>query len=198
MVAEQMVYGVPMISFAGDGFCVPDPVELTVKKRLHRLSNINYEVSDIKGNLFLQVDGSYMTLYRQRVMRNSAGFPILTIREKAITGEKWIVHKGESSETSKLLSTVHRSHFLLKKTRFDVFLGGNINEDISNFQVVGSSYSSLSYRVYKGDTIIAEVNYNMSKGIFWQSKKENFRVKVQSGVDYAFILALIIILVECE
>ncbi|XVF84086.1 hypothetical protein PTKIN_Ptkin16aG0546400 [Pterospermum kingtungense] len=157
MAAAKMVYGVPMISFAGDKFCVPYPVELIVKKNQHGLSDVRYEVSDVNGNLLLQVDGSYMTLYRKRVMRNSAGFPILTIREKAITGKKWTVHGGVSSETSQLLSTLQRSRFLPMKTRLDVFLPGSIDEDISKFQVVGSNSPSLSYRVYKGDTIVAEV-----------------------------------------
>ncbi|XWS07584.1 hypothetical protein CRYUN_Cryun41cG0001500 [Craigia yunnanensis] len=132
MEAAQMVYGVPMISSEGVEFCVPYPVELIVKKKRHGISNVRYEVSDVKGNLFLQVDSSYMTLYRKRVMRNSAGF----------------------------LS------------------------------------SQFAKRVYKGDGI-AEVNY-LSRGSFCQGKKDNFRVKVQSGVDYAFIVALIIILGECE
>ncbi|KAK8672358.1 hypothetical protein V6N13_110730 [Hibiscus sabdariffa] len=181
-----MVYGVPMISFAGDGFCLLHPMDLIVKRKRHGLSDISYEVSDGNGNLFLLVDGSYMTLYRKRVMRNTAGFPILTIREKAITGKKWIVHRGESSERSQLLFTVQRSRLQPMKTRLEVFLAGNMDKDISNFQVVGSNYPSQYYRVYKGDAIIAE------------GEKENFRVTVHSGVDYAFIAALIIIFVECE
>ncbi|MBA0572041.1 hypothetical protein Golob_002405 [Gossypium lobatum] len=112
MAVPQMVYGVPMISFAGDGFYLPYPLDLIVNRKQHGLSNINYQVSDGKGNLYLLADGSYTTLFRKRVLRNSAGFPILTIREKG--------------------------------------------------------------------------------------KKESFRVSVHSGVDYAFIAALIIILVECE
>ncbi|KAB2084671.1 hypothetical protein E1A91_A05G361000v1 [Gossypium mustelinum] len=186
MAVPQMVYGVPMISFAGDGFCLPYPLDLIVNRKQHGLSNIHYQVSDGKGNLYLLADGSYTTLFRKRVLRNSAGFPILTIREKAITGKKWMVHRGESSEKSQLLFTVHRSRFQPKKTRLEVFLEGNIDKDISNFTVVGSNYPSQYIRVYKGDTILAE------------GKKESFRVSVHSGVDYAFIAALIIILVECE
>ncbi|XP_021296031.1 protein LURP-one-related 14-like [Herrania umbratica] len=122
MTASQMVYGVPMISFAGDGFCVPYSVEFILEKKQHGFSDVHYEVSDVNKKVFLQSDGSYMTLYRKRVMRNSTGFPILTIREK--------------------------------------------------------------------------VNHNSTRGSFCQGRKENFGVKVHSGVDYAFILALIITLLE--
>lgn len=68
-----------------------------------------------------------------------------------------MVHRGESSEKSQLLFTVQRSRFQPMKTRFEVFLVGNIDKDISNFTVVGSSYPSQYIRVYKGDTILAEV-----------------------------------------
>ncbi|WRX11519.1 LURP-one-related - like 2 [Theobroma cacao] len=173
MTASQMAYGVPMISFAGDGFRVPNSVEFILEKKQHGFSDAHYEVSDVNKIIFLQADGSYMTLYRKIVMRNSAGFPILTIREK-------------------------RSRFAPMKTRLDVFLAGKIDEDISEFQVVGSNHPSQSYRVYKGDTIIAEVNHNSTRRSFCQGRKENFGVKVRSGVDYAFILALIITVLECE
>lgn len=75
---------------------------------------------------------------------------VLTIRER------WLVHRGESSETNDLLFTVQRSHALQMKTRLDVFLASSTNGDISNFQVVGC-YSSQSCKVYKGDTLVAEV-----------------------------------------
>ncbi|KAK6227715.1 hypothetical protein SCA6_000055 [Theobroma cacao] len=197
MTASQMAYGVPMISFAGDGFRVPNSVEFILEKKQHGFSDAHYEVSDVNKIIFLQADGSYMTLYRKIVMRNSAGFPILTIREKAITGKKWLVLGGESSERSQPLCTVQRSRFAPMKTRLDVFLAGKIDEDISEFQVVGSNHPSQSYRVYKGDTIIAEVNHNSTRRSFCQGRKENFGVKVRSGVDYAFILALIITVLEC-
>ncbi|XP_017984757.1 PREDICTED: protein LURP-one-related 14 isoform X4 [Theobroma cacao] len=157
MTASQMACGVPMISFAGDGFRVPNSVEFILEKKQHGFSDVHYEVSDVNKIIFLQADSSYMTLYRKIVMRNSAGFPILTIREKAITGQKWLVLGGESSEKSQPLCTVQRSRFAPMKTRLDVFLAGKIDEDISEFQVVGSNHPSQSYRVYKGDTIIAEV-----------------------------------------
>ncbi|XP_017984756.1 PREDICTED: protein LURP-one-related 14 isoform X3 [Theobroma cacao] len=175
MTASQMACGVPMISFAGDGFRVPNSVEFILEKKQHGFSDVHYEVSDVNKIIFLQADSSYMTLYRKIVMRNSAGFPILTIREKAITGQKWLVLGGESSEKSQPLCTVQRSRFAPMKTRLDVFLAGKIDEDISEFQV----------------------NHNSTRRSFCQGRKENFGVKVRSGVDYAFILALIITVLEC-
>ncbi|KAI9156934.1 hypothetical protein LWI28_014265 [Acer negundo] len=105
----------------------------------------------------------------------------------------------DSSSGRKLRTTqsplqVQESHALQLKTRLDVFLPSNFNEDISNFKVVGR-YSSESFRVYKGETVIAEVNHNFTWESFCKGK-ETFKVKVYPGVDYAFIAALIVIVNE--
>ncbi|KAK2636902.1 hypothetical protein Ddye_031694 [Dipteronia dyeriana] len=109
---------------------------------------------------------------------------------------RWTVHRGESSELHNLLFGVQESHALQLKTWLDVLLPSNFNEDISNFKVVGR-YSSESFRVYKGETVIAEVNHNFTWESFCKGK-ETFKVKVYPGVDYAFIVALIVIFDEID
>ncbi|XVF40810.1 hypothetical protein PTKIN_Ptkin01aG0146300 [Pterospermum kingtungense] len=147
------------------GFCVPYPVELIVKKH-HGLFDVRYQVLDVNGNLFLQVDGSYKALHNKHIMRDPAGFPILTMREKAINRQHWTAHRDES-----------------------------LDRNISNFQVVGS-FPSQSSKVYQGNTVIAEVNYYLPWKSSCKSRKEDFRVKIYPGVEYAFIVALLIMLTE--
>ncbi|KAK1572107.1 hypothetical protein Q3G72_027717 [Acer saccharum] len=67
-------------------------------------------------------------------------------------------------------------------------------QHISNFKVLGRYYSE-SFRFYKGETVIAEVNHNFTWESFCKGK-ETFKVKVYPGVDYAFIVALIVIVNE--
>ncbi|XP_010256970.1 PREDICTED: protein LURP-one-related 14 [Nelumbo nucifera] len=195
---HQWAYGIPApppLSVVGEGFCVPYPVDLIVKKKIVGLSDARFEVMDANGNLLLQVDGSLWSLQKKRVMRDSAGFPILTMREKVLTARhRWTVHRGDSSDGSNLLFSVQRSHPLQIKTQLDVFLANNFHEDICNFNVTGS-YSDQSCRVYKGDTLIAEANHKFTWGRFCKGK-DNFTVKVNPGVDYAFIVTLIVILNE--
>lgn len=69
---------------------------------------------------------------------------------------RWIVHGGESSDASHILYSVQRSSSLRMKTRLDVFLPSNADENVPNFQVIGS-YHSQSFKVYKGETLPAEV-----------------------------------------
>ncbi|XP_043817093.1 protein LURP-one-related 14 isoform X1 [Manihot esculenta] len=197
METSEVADGVPIVSVVGYGFCVPYPVELIIKKKSRGLFGTRFEVLDASGNLFLQVDGFYRNFQKKRMMRDPAGFPILTMREKVLTiRERWLVHRGESSETNDLLFTVQRSHALQMKTRLDVFLASSTNGDISNFQVVGC-YSSQSCKVYKGDTLVAEVNHKFTWGSFLDGR-EKFRLQVYPGVDYAFIVTLVIIFSEID
>ncbi|KAK3229872.1 hypothetical protein Dsin_001753 [Dipteronia sinensis] len=195
MATSGPAYRVPTVSVVGEGFCVPYPVELIVKRKTKGLSDMHFEVLDINGNLFLQVDGTSLSFQCKRVMHNPAGFPILTLREKALTAlHRWTVHRGEGSELHNLHFSVKDLHAFQLKTRLDVFLPNNFNEDISNFKVVGR-YSSESFKVFKGETVIAEVNHNFTWESFCKGI-ETFKVKVYPGVDYAFIVALIVIVNE--
>lgn len=80
----EPAYGVPAVSIVGEGFCVPYPVELIVKRKPKGLFDSRFEVLDVNGNLFLQVDGTSLALQCKRVIRDAAGFPILTLREKVV------------------------------------------------------------------------------------------------------------------
>lgn len=72
----------PPVCVAGDVFCVPYEIDLVVRKKIKGLSEARYEVFDIHGRLLLQVHGGLWSLQRKRVMRDAAGFPILSIHEK--------------------------------------------------------------------------------------------------------------------
>ncbi|XP_061351652.1 protein LURP-one-related 14-like [Gastrolobium bilobum] len=183
-----------MIRVVEDSFCVPHPTEVTVKKKYHGFFlNQRYEVLDANGNLLLQVDGSSLNIQKKRVMRDAVGTLILTMREKLLTlRHRWMVHKGRSTEQKDLIFGVQRSHPLDMEPRLDVFMESNIKEDTSNFQLVGS-YTDRSCKVYKGHTMIAEVIDVFPRSSF-SKWKESFRVKISAGVDYAFIVALLVIL----
>lgn len=78
----EWAFGVPSVSVVGDGYCFPYPMELIVKKKIKKLSSAQFEVFDLSGNLLLQVDGGVWNLKMKRILRDPAGFPILTMRGK--------------------------------------------------------------------------------------------------------------------
>lgn len=167
-MGHQMAYGTPLVSVVGDCYCVPYIIDLTVKKMMRCLSDTLVDVRDVTGNLLFQIHGSLWQLNKKRIMRNPAGFPVLTLREKALScRHRWTVHRGESSDVGNLLYSVQRSHPLQMKTRLDVFLPGNVRADVPDFQVIGC-YSSQSFTVYRGEMLIAEVSCVLFI-VFWSS-----------------------------
>ncbi|KAL5539950.1 hypothetical protein UlMin_043873 [Ulmus minor] len=154
----EAVFGVPVTSVVADGFCVPYPVELVVNKKNLGFFDSSYEALDINGNLFLQIKGTYQNLQKKRVMRDASGFPLLTMCEKVVTSKhRWIVYRGERPEGKEVLFRVQRSHsFQIMKSKHEVFLTSNVNEDIPDFQAIESKPFE-SYKIYKGHSIISEV-----------------------------------------
>ncbi|KAJ6325021.1 hypothetical protein OIU76_012163 [Salix suchowensis] len=180
------VYEVPPVSVVGESYCAPYPLELIVRKKIKKLSNAQFEVFDLSGNLLLQIDGGVWNFQLKRVLRDPAGFPILTMRGKA--------HAGESTDDSNVLFTVRQSHPLQIKKAINVFLTNSSKKKDPDFHVTGA-YTSLSFKVYEGRRLIAEVKHNFTLESFCKGK-EKYKVKVYPEVDYAFIVALLVILDE--
>ncbi|KAK8485243.1 hypothetical protein V6N13_062758 [Hibiscus sabdariffa] len=198
-----MATGDEMIKVVGDRYCFPYTMELVVKKKLQSFSNSHYDVFDTTGNILLRVDGSVWNLQRRRVMTDPAGFPVITLREKG-NGKlqqpiswrhEWQIYEGESSDPNHLLFRAKRSSGFRLKSNLDVYIGSQFKKGAGDFRVTGS-IASLSIKVRRGNSIIAEVSHNYT----WKSYKgkESFKVKVYPEVDYAFIVALLVIMHENE
>lgn len=160
--------------------------------------------------------------------------------EQALSWKKqWQIYQGESSEKNNFLCNVQRSNALQMKNNLDVHLAGSYLEDGPDFHVTGS-FTSMSFKVWKGNSVIAEVCKAFSVSIIaavarlrplfnqlingicdrycfckthccimktqvmhnytWGScmGKESFKLKVYPEVDYAFILALTVIMHETD
>ncbi|CAI9772185.1 unnamed protein product [Fraxinus pennsylvanica] len=194
MFQPEVTRFVPTIGVVGDGFCFPYLVDLIVKKNTG-FSNTNIDVVDDNGTLLLQVRGSIWQFKKKRVMCDSISSPLLTMRQKEVAWrQRWTVHHGVGSEERDLLYTVEQSQSIQFKTQLSVFLATNLTREICDFRVVGS-YVSQSFKVYKGDTLIAEVKQRFKLGSLG---KEKFEARVYPGVDYAFIVSLLVILNEID
>ncbi|KAG2324938.1 hypothetical protein Bca52824_007666 [Brassica carinata] len=194
--------GDPPISVVGNQFCNPYPMELVVKRKVQNFSKDHYQVFDPSGNLLLQIHGQAWGFNRKRVMRDPAGFTVLTMRQKGIRlKRKWEVHGGESKEKEDLLFTVQQSSAMSLKTSVDVFLAENNNVKKSStcdFHASGG-YSNISFKVFKSDALIAGVGvtHKFTWGSYCKGKY-NFRVSVNPEVDYAFIIALLVMVDDIE
>ncbi|KAJ4749214.1 LURP-one-like protein (DUF567) [Rhynchospora pubera] len=186
-----------VVAVVGPQFCAPYVVALTVTKKALSLSDGDFVVSDVNGGVLMKVQGRVLSLHSRRVLCDSAGSPIVSMREKKLSmHHRWNVYRGDSSDHKDLLFTVKKSHMLQLKTELDVFFAANTAEQHCDFKVKGSWFER-SCTFYLGDTntIIALMSrqYELKNVLLG---KDTFGVTVYPNVDYAFVVAIIVILDE--
>ncbi|KAK1284345.1 Protein LURP-one-related 15 [Acorus calamus] len=85
---------------------------------------------------------------------------------------------------------------ILLKTQLDVFLVPNTSESVCDFKVKGGFFErSYTICIGESNTIIAQMRrkYTVSNVLLG---RDTFRVTVYPNIDYAFIVALVVILDE--
>ncbi|OMO50978.1 hypothetical protein CCACVL1_30092 [Corchorus capsularis] len=183
------------VSIIGPQFCAPYPVELAVVRKVLTITDGNFVVTDINGNILFKVKGAFLTMHDRRVLIDAAGNPIVTLKQKFMTAhDRWQVFRGDSSESSDLIFTAKRSSMFQLKTKLDVFLANNTKEEVCDFKVKGS-WLERSCVIYAGES--SNIVAQMHKKHTVQSVlvgKDKFMVTVNPNIDYAFIVALIVIL----
>ncbi|XP_050383554.1 protein LURP-one-related 10-like [Argentina anserina] len=195
--AAPVAYATPTVAIISPSFCTSYPVDLGIVRKVLTISDGNFVVTDVNGNTVFKVKGAHLSLRDRRTLIDAAGYPIVSFRKKLRSvHERWQVFRGDSTEMSNLVFSVKQSSMIQMKTKLDVFLATNTGEYAPDFHVKGSWFDR-SCVVYAGSssTIIAQMykKHTVSSVLFG---KDNFNVTVYSGVDYAFIVALIVILDE--
>ncbi|CAI9301620.1 unnamed protein product [Lactuca saligna] len=185
------------VAVVGPHFVAPYPVDLTIVRKLLSLSDGNFVVTDVNGSVMFKVKSKHLSLRDRRVLLDAAGNPILSFQKKLLTvHNRWVVFRGDSSDAKDIIFTAKQSSLIQFKTSIDVFLGFNEKENVCDYKVKGSWFDR-SCTIYAGETttIVAQ----MHKKHTVQSialGKDTFSVTVYPNVDYAFIVALVVILHE--
>ncbi|KAK3219887.1 hypothetical protein Dsin_013857 [Dipteronia sinensis] len=196
-MAQSYAYPPPSnsVSIISPQYCAPYPVDLAIVRNVMTITRGNFDVQDINDNILFNVKGFFTTIHNRHVLFDAAGKPLVTLREKIMTvHRRWQVFRGESTDLNDLIFTAKKSSMLQLRTKLDVFLANNTEEDVCDFEVKGS-WSKKSCVVYAGgsDTIVAEMLKKTTvKSILFG--KDRFEVQVYPNIDYAFIIALIMIL----
>jgi len=182
----------------GSQFCAPyHMLEFTVqkKKRNRTCSGADLMINDSDGRLIARVDGRECSLRDKRVVRNALGEPLVTLRRKLVSiNHKWEAFRGEKTDPARLLFSARTSSVLQLKTSVNVYMPYNTEEEQWNFKVKGD-YLERSSVFYYGAQIIAELSRKRSEANQLLDK-DIFLVKVHPGIDYLFIVSLLVVLDE--
>ncbi|KAF8098852.1 hypothetical protein N665_0257s0062 [Sinapis alba] len=190
-----------MVSVVGEMFCNPYTTELIVRRRRESLRRDRFDVFDLSDNLIFSVDGGTWNIRRKRVLRDATGTPLLSMRTKGIVTMKykWEVYKGESTESEDLLFSVREPNLFSFRTSLDVSLPLQLQHstDISSiepdFRTYGR-YIGSSFKLFEPihNTLLAEVVHDFSWGGLIIGNY-SFKVRVNPYVDFAFVIALLVI-----
>ncbi|KAF5201961.1 Lurp-one-related, partial [Thalictrum thalictroides] len=141
------------------------------------------------------------SFHKDFVLRDyaDADEPLLTIRNKIFTTEeRWQVYRGSNTDNKNLLFSVKKSDS--NKVDLNVYLSYNIIEDESecDFKIAENWLSKNTCDVYMGDNIIAQIQ--KKKDVLGNRLFENDKLmlNVYPYVDYAFIVALSVIVNEMD
>ncbi|XP_023526147.1 protein LURP-one-related 15-like [Cucurbita pepo subsp. pepo] len=178
-------------------FMAPYPVDLRVTKKVMTLAEGTFTVTDVNGTVMFMVKGSVFSLHDRRILLDAAGNPIISFQQKLFSAHrKWYAFRGDSTDSKDLLFTVKKSSVLQLRTQLDVILASNTSESSCDFKIKGSWLErSCTISLGDGSTIIAQMHrqHNLQSVLF---DKDTFGVTVYPNVDYAFIVALVVILFE--
>ncbi|KAD6120312.1 hypothetical protein E3N88_11583 [Mikania micrantha] len=179
------------MAVVGPNFLAPRPVDLIIDKKLW---NGNFTITDVNGNVVFKVKEKFMSLRERRVLFDAAGNPILSFQKKVMSFlESWQAFKGDSKDSKDKLFSVKRSSLFQIRVSLNVFLASNAQNPY-DFKVKGSWFGgSCTIYARDGTTIIAKMEKKHTVGSVLFGK-DKFKVTVHPNVDYAFIVALILIL----
>ncbi|KAH7514716.1 hypothetical protein FEM48_Zijuj11G0120100 [Ziziphus jujuba var. spinosa] len=185
------------IAVVNPQFCAPYPVDLIICKKLMTLKEGSFAVTDVNGNVMFKIKGSVFSIHDRRVLLDASDHPIISFQQKLLTAHRrWQAFRGDSSDAKDLLFSLKKSSMLQLKTQLDVFLAANTKEDVFDFKIKGSWFER-SCIIYgpDGKTIIAQMHKHHTAQSLLLGK-DTFGVTVYPHVDYAFIVALVVILYE--
>ncbi|KAJ8650832.1 hypothetical protein MRB53_003855 [Persea americana] len=182
------------ISVIGPQYLAPYPVDLTITEKTFSLTDGDYAVTDINGNIVFKIKGKLLSLRDKRSLVDAAGNTLVTMRQKVMTAHhRWEAFRGDSTDSKDLLFSVKKSSLFQIKTELDVFFSTNKSEDVSDLKIIGS-YFERSCTIFHGNSNVIVAQQHKVKNIVLG--KDAFGVTIYPNVDYAFIISLVVVLDE--
>lgn len=190
---------VPALAVVDARFCAAGAATLAVAKALS-MSGSDFAVTDAAtGAPVLRVDGVLFSLRRRCVLVDADRRPVLTVQESALMlNTRWKVFRGDSTRRRDLMFSVVKPSVIQLRglTKVSVFLASNDAEQACDFRITGSYHDgACAVSLGDSDTVIAKIDRRFSV-VSALLGKNSYSVTVNPGIDYAFVVALVVILDE--
>ncbi|WCJ27955.1 hypothetical protein M5689_009668 [Euphorbia peplus] len=183
----------------GQQYLTQYPVDLVVSTKIFTFGENDFSIKDVNGTLIFKIKSKLMSIHDRRFLRDAGGNTLVNLRQKIMTAHRrWEAYRGESKEEKDLLFSVKKSSMFQFRTQLDVFLAGNKSEQVPDFKIKGG-WAESSCTIFLGDgeskSVIAQMHrgHNLATAFL---DTENFVVTTYPNVDYAFVMALVVVLDE--
>lgn len=94
------MYPAVAVDVVSPQFCVSQPMDLTISRKLMTLEDGTFGVTDLNGNLLFKIRGKVFSLHDRRVLLDAAGNPIITFQQKVNLLSIHLICKSRSSSES--------------------------------------------------------------------------------------------------
>ncbi|KAI3666899.1 hypothetical protein L6452_41939 [Arctium lappa] len=183
-------------------FYSPFQVELAFVRKTLTVADGNLScVLDINGNVVFIIKDKNFSLRDRHILLDSTEIPILTFQKKHRSiHRRWQAFRGDSTSAKDLIFSTKKSSVIQRKiTELNVFLSQNKDEIVGDFKVVGDRKKrSCTVYSFDGTTILGQMHNNHNDTSLLESEKNTFGITVFPNVDYALVVALMVILYEVD
>ncbi|KAH8933663.1 hypothetical protein BDL97_18G041800 [Sphagnum fallax] len=171
-------------------YCLPSAISLAVTKKVLSFSGGDWTISDPAGNIVFRVDGKVWTVRNRMYLVDAAGYKVISMQRKILSFHAaWHMYAGDSEQ---LVCTVKKSSILQLRPSMNVFLASNTTERIPDFTLKGN-FLERNLTIFHGQEAIAQVTRQITFTNLLIDK-DTFGITVFPGADYAFVIALLVIM----
>ncbi|KAK9048953.1 hypothetical protein SSX86_032079 [Deinandra increscens subsp. villosa] len=171
----------------GSQFTAPHEFNLIVDRNP---SSGDLVITDTENKVMFTITSLEERFHKLRLLKDESGRRIATLRDKNMTTHaRWKVFRGKSVKDSALIFSTVTDNMIQNRTHVNVFLANNKSDDC-DFKIKGN-WSNKDCYIYDHSTSAIAHMLPMES-------TEKFMVKINPNVDYAFVVALIVILDAIE
>ncbi|KAJ0978325.1 hypothetical protein J5N97_013799 [Dioscorea zingiberensis] len=181
----------------GPQYTLPYPVDLAFTRKVAGVKHGKLAITDINGNVIFWLEASSWS-NKKKLVDATSRQPLISMKDKCWTlHDEWQAFRGDSTKEKDLLFRVKRSSMFQIHTKLEVFLAANSEGDKCDFKIKGK-YKKRKSMIYKqGDASIVLAQMSKEHKVEKVAVDKNaFGLRINPNTDFAFIVALVIVLRE--